>query len=60
MLVIAPPGGSKSPHSDIYRTYAQATGFPSMLPYNAALYWQSKGEKPRLLPWLVKIRFKIA
>ena len=42
MLVITAPAGSASPHTDIYRQYMRATGFPSPLPQNAALYWQSK------------------
>eukprot|EP01045_Picozoa_sp_COSAG04_P039882 COSAG04_NODE_11392_length_711_cov_2.186275_1_plen_98_part_10 len=42
MLVITAPAGSTSPHTDIYRQYMRATGFPSALPPNAALYWQSR------------------
>ena len=38
MLVIAAPPSSAAPHVDIYRTYARATGMPSPLPENAALY----------------------
>jgi hypothetical protein len=50
MLVIVAPAGSRTSHSDIYRTYFQATGLPTRLPDNAALYWQSKGAAsiPRL------------